>query len=161
MSIIASRDQAQIVIQTAFSEPDGTIKTNISSATARVYQIISGAEVDVLAETELLQVGTTNKYRYVWEPASLDVGEYWVDYNSSDTDLNLSRVTEQFVVLNAPTYDDYERLRKVSEGRWKITGNQIIYYDDDGETPFLTFDTYNRIGSPAMANIMERVPVAE
>lgn len=161
MSIIASRDQEQIVLQVAFAEPDGTIKSNISSATVRVYQVVTGLEVDVLAATSLIQVGTTNKYRYVWEPASLSIGEYWLDYNSSDTDLNLSRVTEQMVVMNTPTWDDYERLRKVSEGRWRIENNQIIYYDDDGTTPLLTFNTFNRRGNPSMANIVERVPVEE
>lgn len=45
---------------------------------------------------------------------------------------------------------------KILSGRWKIVNNQMIFYDDDGVTPLLTFDLYNSAGTPSMINVFER-----
>ena len=45
-------------------------------------------------------------------------------------------------------------IRKVETGRWKITGTQMIFYDDGAVIPLLTFNLIND-----GTNITERVPV--
>lgn len=50
-------------------------------------------------------------------------------------------------------------LRKIEQGRWKVVGNQMIFYEEDNETPLLTFDLKDKNGQPTMANPYERTPV--
>lgn len=159
MPIICYRNQPQVVLEVSFANPDGTIKTNVSSANVRVYRIASGAEEDVLSQVPLVRVSDTNVYRYIWTPSTIEIGQYHVLFEAIDEDTNQARVSENMVVLNVPSWEEVELLRKVQTGRWKIENNQITFYDDDGVTPLFVFNTFNRRGVPAMANIMERVPV--
>ena len=156
--IVCYKNQPQVVCQVCVLEPDGTSKTNISSALVRIYRISSGSEVDVLASTSLSQVESTNVFRYVWEPTSLAIGQYHIEYSLTDTDLYETLQTEELSVLNVPLWSDFELVRKVNQGRWRITGNQMIFYDEDDTTPILTFDLFDLAGNPTMTNVMERVP---
>ena len=36
--------------------------------------------------------------------------------------------------------DDITTIEKIETNRWKVTGNQLILYDDDETTPLFTFD---------------------
>jgi hypothetical protein len=54
---------------------------------------------------------------------------------------------------------DATLLRKMEAGRWKIVNNQMIFYDEDGVTPFKTFDLTDTNGDPSMTSVFERVPV--
>lgn len=153
---IASRDDSQIVFQKNVADLDGTPKTNLTTYDVRVYQVVSGSEVDVLVSTSMAQVGTSNLYRYVWEPASLDIGEYFVEYHFVDAFSNNSWVTDDLAVLNVPTYDDIETLRKVETGTWEIVNDQMIFYDDDGTTPLFTFNLLNASGDPDSENVYKR-----
>ncbi|MHC4748745.1 MAG: hypothetical protein ACYTFW_02620 [Planctomycetota bacterium] len=49
-------------------------------------------------------------------------------------------------------------VRKVSTGRWRITGNQMIFYDDDEVTPIYTFNLKDSAGQPSSTDIFERDP---
>ena len=55
-------------------------------------------------------------------------------------------------------YERVELVRKIQTNRWKIENNQLIIYDDDGETPLLRFDLKDRLGRPTEVNVFERVP---
>lgn len=52
-------------------------------------------------------------------------------------------------------------IRKVESGKWKAVGTQMIFYDDDGVTPLLTFDLKDENGNPidASEDVFERIPV--
>jgi hypothetical protein len=50
-------------------------------------------------------------------------------------------------------------IRKVETNRYKIVGTQLIIYDDNGTTPFKTFNLFDDVGSPTSTRIFERVPV--
>lgn len=50
-------------------------------------------------------------------------------------------------------------LYKIEHNRWRITGNQMVIYDDDGVTPFKTFDLKDKLGNATEANPFERSPV--
>ncbi len=49
-------------------------------------------------------------------------------------------------------------LLKVLQNRWKVVGNQLLIYDDDGTTAVLTFNLFDNVGAPTMTKIFERVP---
>jgi len=49
------------------------------------------------------------------------------------------------------------RILKIEQGRWKIISNQMIFYDEDGVTPFLTFNLKDAAGNPTELNPVERV----
>jgi len=50
-------------------------------------------------------------------------------------------------------------VRKVLTNNWEIKNNQLIIYDDDGVTPLLIFNLYDRLGNPAEVNVFKRVRV--
>jgi hypothetical protein len=52
-----------------------------------------------------------------------------------------------------------EIVRRVETGRWQIIGDNMIFFDDDGTTPILTFRLYDDAGLPSMDRVFERVPV--
>lgn len=54
--------------------------------------------------------------------------------------------------------DDIQEARQAAVGRWRIIGTQLIIYEDDGTTPFKTFDLKDELGQPAI-RAFERDPV--
>lgn len=49
-------------------------------------------------------------------------------------------------------------IKKIQNNRWKVVSNQLIIYDDDKTTPYLTFNLFDDTGAPTMTKIFERVP---
>jgi len=54
---------------------------------------------------------------------------------------------------------DITLIKKVESRDWEIVGNQMIFYDDDGTTPILTFDLKDSSGNPTMADVFKREKV--
>lgn len=54
--------------------------------------------------------------------------------------------------------NNIDRIRKIEEGRFKITNNQFIIYDNDG-TVLKTFNLFDKDGEPTEHNIYERIPI--
>lgn len=50
-------------------------------------------------------------------------------------------------------------IKKIEQGRWKRVGTQMIFYDEDGVTPLVTFDLKDKNGQPTAENPFERSPV--
>ena len=57
-------------------------------------------------------------------------------------------------------YAEVVLIRKILTNRWKIVNNQLIIYDDDGETELIVFDLKDKDGYPTETNVFERVPVS-
>jgi len=168
--ILSRPDPSQLVLQVAATNLDGTPKTALSSADVRVYHVDgAGAEVEDLASTALTQVGTSSVWRYRWEPSSLDVDQYSVEYTLVDTDsavfIGLEDLAVEDFALQTNvllTEADVALIKKIETGRWKIDDvtDQMIFYDPiDGTTPILTFDLKDLAGLPSSVNIFERDPV--
>lgn len=67
---------------------------------------------------------------------------------------------DQFRALSWGDYvDDIGEARQAALGRWKIIGTQLIIYEDDGTTPFKTFDLKDSSGIPSITQIFERAPI--
>ena len=115
--LILSPDPDFVALQTYVSDVDGAPKTDIVSGTVRVYSLMTGVEVESLIATALAQVEETNVWRYLWEPASLAVGEYVAEYYLVDEDEKESRTSEDIIVRDDLTEEDlaadFERIFRI------------------------------------------------
>ncbi len=161
--MIADLNQSSVLLQIVAIDDSGAQKTNVSSGSVVVYRMVSGAKVEFMPSASLVQEGTTNIWKLIWNPASLPVGEYVAEYTIEDDDGIVSGVAEDIIVRDIATQSslsligsDMEIVKKVETGRWRILGNQMIFYDTDGATPILTFDLLDESGSPTNENVFER-----
>lgn len=151
---------SQVVLQIAAQNLDGTPKLNVVSALVRVFRIDgSGAEIEVLSSTALVRIGSTHVWRYKWNPSSLPVNDYFVEYTLVDSDTLQFIGFEDLTVRDIAVQTDLLVLKQVETGRWKIVANQMIFYDNDGVTPILIFNLKDEAGLPTMNDVFERVPV--
>lgn len=155
---------SQVVLQAYAVNPNGSQKLDVTSASVRVFHLVTGSEVDDLALTALSQVGATNNWRYVWSPASLAVGEYTAEYIFQDSkgvttkfgeEISVKDIAEQVTLTLVET--DVELIKQVETGRWKIIANQMLFYDET-DTVILTFNLFDDAGFPSMDNVFERQP---
>ena len=160
--ILERPNPSQLVLQVLAQNVDGSPKTLLSSAAARVYHVNSaGSELVDLASVSLVQVGSTNTWRYRWVSPSLTVGQYFVEYTLIDTDGMQFIGTEDLAIQDYALQADVELFKKLAQGRWKVdeVTSTMTFYDDDGTTPILTFALKDINGLPASVNVFERVPV--
>jgi hypothetical protein len=59
----------------------------------------------------------------------------------------------------APSNAAVAEILKHMKNRWRIAGNQLTIYDNDGTTPLHTFNLRDADGLPTMTNPFERIPV--
>lgn len=52
-----------------------------------------------------------------------------------------------------------EMVRKFQTNRWKVVSNQLVIFDDNGTTPYKSFNLLDQSSAPTMTNIFERFPV--
>jgi hypothetical protein len=165
---------SNVPLQVVSLDQLGRPKTDVASATVRVYRVLdAGTEDELLATTPLAQVGTTNIWRYTWLPASLGEGVYHALYSLVDTNGYTTKQQESFSVRDIAKEETLEGavttlnavaanvllILKVETGRWRIVDNQMIFYDTNGTTPLYTFDLKDINGMPSNVNIFERDPV--
>lgn len=71
------------------------------------------------------------------------------DYNCYKSDMNdLYLIKEKVDTIN-----------QISSGNWKMINNQLIIYEENGNTILLKFNLLNDKGKPAMTGIVERKKV--
>ena len=157
--IIDLPNPSQVNLQVIAQNPDGTPKLNVATSNVRVYHMVGAVETDVLASTLMAQVGATSTWRYVWSPGALGVGQYIAEYTMVDTIPKTAIVGEDLVVRDFAKQVDLEIVKKIETGRWKIVGNQMLFFDTDGTTVLLTYNLLDDAGFPTMASVFERVPV--
>jgi hypothetical protein len=148
----------QVVLQVLAVDLDGTPKLDVVAAAVRVYHVAGGVEVEDLALTDLVQVGGSSTWRLVWTPVALPVDQYVAEYQLIDTNGVTCMVTEDVAVHDLALQADLALVRQVETGRWRIIGDQMIFYGPDEVTPILTFDLKDQAGLPTMENVFERVP---
>ena len=83
--------------------------------------------------------------------ASYAVEEYNVEANNP-------KVDDDWRMLNSVT-GSIQLLRDMTEGRWKIEGNQMKFYKSDNVTLVATFNLFDDLGSPSMDAVFERTRV--
>ena len=83
------------------------------------------------------------------------------EVNESDTFNVAVNMSSSLTPLSASVGASLERLRIVSEGRWKIDTltNKLTLYQNDATTPFIVFGLTGSDGTPTTTNPFERRPV--
>jgi hypothetical protein len=157
--IVSRPNPGHVALQMTAVDGAGTPKVDITAAAVRVYLVDgTGTEIEQLPLTDLdLVVGGTT-WRYLWVPSALAVGQYVVEYQAIDVFGAQYMATEDLSVHDFALQADVAFLRQIEEGRWRIIGDQMIFYGVDGVTPILTFDLKDQAGLPTMENVFERVP---
>lgn len=162
--MLASLDQESILLEVVTLEGNGSLKLNVSNGTVMIYRIDAGIKTTVLSSEEMSATGAV--WQLVWEPESLPVGEYIVEYTFQDSDGITTMVSEDITVRDIATQmtlsdvsNNLDIVKNIEMGRWKIIGNQMIFYGTDGVAPILTFNLYDADGNPTMTDLFERVPV--
>lgn len=157
--IIETADVERIPLQVLAQNIDGTPKTSLTSAIVRVYHVTGTGEVEDLTATSMSQIGSTNTWRYLWEPTSLAVGHYFVEYTLSDPDGATCVAAEDLDIRDIAKQVDVDFIKRIESGRWKIEDEVMTFYDEDGNTPLLQFNLKDLQGHPSNINIFERDPV--
>lgn len=165
--IIDRPNPSQVVLQATTHNVDGTPKLALTSATVRVYHLAGGSETQDLVPTALVQVGSTNTWRYIWAPAALSEGQYFAEYSMVDTDgasfVDFEPVVIEDFAQGAMLEDvavDMAFIKKIEKNRKRILGNQLIIYEDDGVTEWLKWDLFDVNGIPTGGvNVYDTVPV--
>jgi len=157
--ILETVDPSRIPLQVLAQNLDGTPKTVLTAATVRVYHITGAGEVEVLASTAMTQIGSTNTWRYVWEPTVLPVGHYFAEYTLADPDSATCVAVEDLDIRDIAKQVDVEFIKKIESGRWKIEDEVMTFYDTNGTAPLLQFALKDLQGHPSNINIFERAPV--
>jgi hypothetical protein len=157
--IIETVDPGNIPLQVLAQNLDGTPKTVLTSASVRVYHLSGHTELEDLHPVNMVQVGDSSTWRYVWEPANLPIGHYFVEYTLTDPDGALFVAAEDMDIRDIARQADVDFIKKVESGRWRIHGNQMTFYEEDGSTPLMQFHLRDIHGAPSNVSIFERVPV--
>lgn len=174
--IVTNPDPSQLILQATTEQSDGSVKTDITTATVRVFYVDSGdVEQEVLTSTALVQVASTNVWRYRWAPTSLAAGEYHAEYYFVDDFGKVARRIEPLTVVDFAGWDlafaDHtdagsfgwvlsKLLRAWIVGNARQVGNQWIVDDPDNPgTAEITFNTFGIGGSPANVAIYKREKV--
>ena len=157
--IIERPNPSQVVLQIAAQNLDGTPKTSLASAQVRVYHLSGVTELPDLASTALVQVGSSNTWRYTWTPSALAAGQYFAEFALEDSDGATFVDVEGISIHDLALQVDVELIREVELGRWKIDAvtNEMIFYKQDNTTEIGRFDLKNLAGLPDHINIFERV----
>jgi len=142
----------------------------------KVAELITD-ENGLTPEGEILYAKLTNPYAdgtwhtftdEDWEYFNPFIVEVWygneLEWKGILTNLDVESTFIQITVKPSSfTLDDIfaesEKIRKYLTNRWKIENNQLIIYDDDGVTPILKFNLYDKFGNPTEINVYERKPV--
>jgi len=67
-------------------------------------------------------------------------------------------LAEKFIHLCRSVVKPISELsKKILSNNWEIKNNQLIIYDDDGVTPLLVFNLYDKLGYPTELNVFKRV----
>ncbi|RLC88628.1 MAG: hypothetical protein DRJ03_01780 [Chloroflexi bacterium] len=158
--IVERPNPSQVVLQAVTKNLDGTPKTSLTLAAARVYHVnAAGADVEDLGSTSLAQVGTSSTWRYRWTPAALPVGHYFVEYALVDSDGVSFVDVEDMVVQDFALQADVALIKAVESGKWEISNNQMVFYDTSG-AEILRFNLFDINGDPTNGiNMYKREPV--
>jgi hypothetical protein len=106
------------------------------------------------------EIGSSGIYALTLTPTETNADVVILLITSTTTG---AKPTAMIFYTAGQTFDDMQAdidiLKQVATGRWRITGNQLIFYASDEVTPLYTFDLKDSVGSPSSTNIFERDPV--
>lgn len=76
-------------------------------------------------------------------------------YNVEENDPRIADTNTKVTSMQA----DMQRLIDIQYGRWKIVGNQMIFYKEDNATVVATYNLFDDLGAPSMDAVFDRIKV--
>jgi len=76
-------------------------------------------------------------------------------YNVEENDPRVADTNTKVTTMQT----DMQRLIDIEYGRWKIIGNQMIFYKEDNSTVIATYNLFDDLGVPSMDAVFDRVKV--
>ena len=119
--------------------------------TAGVYQTVSGAYAAFVSFPDSFHGSITWDTGTAFLTASLATEPYNVEENDP-------KVADTWSMVNSVT-GSITLMRDLAEGRWKIVGNQMLFYKSDNATLVATFNLFDSAGNPTMDAVFERTRV--
>lgn len=164
-----------MVLQITALTLEGRHKLDVLSGTVRVFNIVAGSEVNLLAPTSLSNIvvpSPTGVWRYIWtNPPLPSAGQYIIEYVLTDADGVMGIATEDLFVEDDLVEDatvlsrltnmeaSMGTLLDVGLGRQRLqTVDQTWRLFRRDGTPLVTFDTKDDLGNPSAQDIFERIP---
>ena len=134
----------------------GRTKLNATGSSGVGYQLldVTGAPVASRTTSGVYQTAPGIYAAYVSFPDDFRGQILW---DTGTTFLTASYATEQYnYEENNPKVDS---IYDVQFGRWRIVGNQMIFFKEDNSTEIARFNLFDDAGNPTMDAVFERVKV--
>jgi hypothetical protein len=113
-----------------------------SRVTSSVYQTVENSGI----YAAYIEFPDQFRGSIVWDTGTALLGECGTQY-----------ATEQYnYEENNPRVDD---IYFIEYGRWRIVGDQMIFYKDDNTTEIARFNLFDESGTPSMDAVFERFRV--
>ena len=80
-------------------------------------------------------------------------GAGWTDENLKTIDALIDAIKAKTDTIS---WTDITFLKDIEGGKWKIVGNQMIFYKSDNSTEVARFNLLDSTGSASMENVFER-----
>lgn len=148
----------------------GPSRANLTGVSGVGYTVLdeTGAVITARTTVGVYQVATGSGIyaAFVTFPDNFKGQVLW-DAPSTGSLNQIFAIEEQNYLQNNTKVDDiYTQLimvsgsvdfiRQIEGGRWRITGNQMIFFREDNTTVVATFNLYDQFGSPTEDEVMER-----
>lgn len=145
-------EEDEIILVTLVVLSDGTPVTD-AVVKARVLKPDGEIVVD-WSELSHLTQGI-----YIKNIGKLSKGNYIVQFHAEKNGLKTSATDSIQVLPKIAKQNTQEFMKKVLVNNMEIKNNQLIIYDDDGETPLVVFNLYDKLGNPTEMNVYKRARV--
>ena len=119
--------------------------------TTGVYQLASGSGI----YGALVTYPDNFKGQILWDaPNTGSLNQVFAaeDQNYLNNNPKVDEIYTQLILVSGSV----DFIRHIEGGRWKITGNQMIFYKSDNSTVVATFDLFDQFGTPTDNEVMER-----
>ena len=91
-------------------------------------------------------------------------GFYTYDFSTYDDDLDYCIVADGTSTLSGSERYKFStnetagvgKILQIEKGNWKIHGNQMIFYSDDGSTELYKFNLKDKAGTPTEVDVFSR-----
>lgn len=134
----------------------GRTRLNATGSSGVGYQLLDavGSVVSPRTTTGVYQTAPGIYAAYVSFPDDFRGQILW---DTGTAFLTASYATEQYnYEENNPRVDS---IYDIQFGRWRIVGNQMLFYKEDNTTEIARFDLFDDAGNPTMDAVFERVKV--
>ena len=125
---------------------------DFASGLTITYEVRKSSDNTLISSGTMSEIGTTGVYK-----ASVTftaIGQYHVLYTFP---IGYRNQVETINVIDPiAKQSDLETIKQIETGRWKMVGNQMIFYEDDNVTEICRFNLFDAAGNGSMFNVTER-----